>query len=400
MKAQQQTRVVDLFCGAGGLSLGLRRAGMTVVAAYDHWAPAVATYRANLGDHIHDVEILEDLEVPDCEIIAGGPPCQGFSSAGLRRQDDHRNTLIGVYSRIIARVRPKAFVFENVEGFLTGVGGRHIFELLEPLVNAGYRIHLRKINAANYGVPQHRKRVVAVGGLGWEPRFPQETHFAYGAPGAHLAGHRGLPRTPTLGEALAELNGRCNLADHTMQTLEGDDLKRAQMLSPGQSMKDLPEDLWHPSYRRRAFRRVMDGTSPEKRGGAPSGVKRLRAEEPSKAITGAASREFIHPTEPRPLTIRECATLQSFPVDFEFIGTQIERIQLIGNAVPPLLGEAIGRSLEADLATQPKVGALPGALLSFNPTASNGMSPALIEVTEQVRERFATDALLEQGVLL
>jgi DNA (cytosine-5)-methyltransferase 1 len=372
---------------------------MTVVAAYDHWAAAVETYRANLGDHVSDVEITENLLVPDCDIIAGGPPCQGFSSAGMRRHDDHRNTLIGVYARIIARVRPKAFIFENVEGFLTGVGGRHIFELLEPLVEAGYRIHLRKINAANYGVPQHRKRVVAVGGLGWEPQFPAETHLAYGAPGAHIAGHRGLPWTPTLGEALAALHGRSDASDHVVQALHGDDLKRAQMLAAGQSMKDLPEELWHPSYRRRAFRRVMDGTPTDKRGGAPSGIKRLRADEPSKAITGAASREFIHPIEPRPLTLRECATLQTFPVDYAFKGTQSDRIQLIGNAVPPVLGEAIGRSLAADLASHPQVAALPGALLSFHPTASSGMSPALMEVTEQVRARFANNAIPQQRAL-
>lgn len=392
MKTQREPRVVDLFCGAGGLSLGLRRAGMSIVAAYDHWGPAVQTYRANLGDHIRDCEITEDLVLPACEIITGGPPCQGFSSAGMRRPDDHRNTLIGVYARLVARTRPKAFIFENVEGFLTGVGGRHIFELLDPLIEAGYRIHLRKINAANYGVPQHRKRVIAIGGLGWEPRFPAETHSAYGAPGAHRAGHRGLPRTPSLGDALAALTGCLSVTDHVTQVLEGDDLKRAHMLAPGESMKDLPEELWHPSYRRRAFRRVMDGTPTEKRGGAPSGLKRLRAEEPSKAITGAASREFIHPTDPRPLTIRECATLQTFPFDFVFKGTQLERIQLIGNAVPPALGEALARSLAADLVAAPKIGAMPGSLLSFHPTGSTGMSPALAQVTEQVRGRFASGA--------
>lgn len=373
---------------------------MTVVAAYDHWTPAVETYTANLGDHVHDVEITENLPVPPCDIIAGGPPCQGFSSAGMRRHDDHRNTLIGVYAKIIARVRPKAFIFENVEGFLTGAGGRHIFELLEPLVEAGYRIHLRKINAANYGVPQHRKRVVAIGGLGWDPRFPLETHRAFGAPGAHIAGHNGLPRTPTLGEALAVLNHLIGDVDHIAQSLDGDDLKRAQMLAPGQSMKDLPEVMWHPSYRRRAYRRVMDGTPTERRGGAPSGIKRLRAEEPSKAITGAASREFIHPSEPRPLTIRECALLQTFPVDFVFKGTLSERIQLIGNAVPPSLGEAIGRSLATDLDSTLSRSSLPGALLSFSPTASHGMSPALEQVSELVRKRFSKSATPEQRDLL
>lgn len=399
MQSLQQARVVDLFCGAGGLTLGLRRAGLNIVAAYDHWAPAVETYRTNLGHHIHNVEITEDLDVPACDVIAGGPPCQGFSSAGLRRHDDRRNTLISVYAKIIVRARPKAFIFENVEGFLTGVGGRHIIELLEPLVEAGYRVHLRKINAANYGVPQHRKRVVAIGGLGWNPRFPAETHRAFGAPGAHIAGHRGLPRTPTVGEALSALNGNRDATDHILQVLEGDDLKRAQMLAPGQTMKDLPEEMWHPSYRRRAFRRVQDGTPTDKRGGAPSGIKRLRSDEPSKAITGAASRELIHPTESRPLTIRECATLQTFPMEFSFSGTQAERIQLIGNAVPPVLGEALGRSLVADLAEQPLFGSLPGALLSFCPTASSGMSPALMQVTEQIRRKFSTDTTPEQRTL-
>ena len=399
MREQRKARVIDLFCGAGGLSLGLQRAGLSVVAAYDHWAPAVETYRANLGDHIHDVAISESMILPECDIIAGGPPCQGFSSAGMRRHDDHRNSLIGAYARLIIRSRPRAFIFENVEGFLTGVSGRHVFELLEPLIEAGYRIHLRKINAANYGVPQHRKRVVAIGGLGWDPRFPAESHLAFGAPGAHIVGHSGLPRTPTFSDALEELEHRNDVPDHAPQMLDGDDLQRAQMLAQGQSMKDLPEELWHPSYRRRAFRRVMDGTPSERRGGAPSGIKRLRADEPSKAITGAASREFIHPTEPRPLTIRECAILQTFPLDFVFKGTQSEKIQQIGNAVPPRLAEIIGRSLAEDLSAAPKVAVKPGALLSFQPTASNGMSPALFKVDQQVRQRFSSAAAPEQSEL-
>ena len=399
MKTQPQARVIDLFCGAGGLSLGLQQAGFSMVAAYDQWAAAAATYRANLGDHVHEVEISESMILPECDIIVGGPPCQGFSSAGMRRHDDHRNSLIGVYARLIARSRPRAFIFENVEGFLTSAAGRHVFELLEPLIEAGYRIHLRKINAANYGVPQHRKRIVAIGGLGWEPRFPAESHWAFGAPGAHVAGHHGLPRAPTFSEALEELVLRNDVPDHIPQMLDGENFLRAQMLAQGQSMKDLPEELWHPSYRRRAFRRVMDGTPSEKRGGAPSGIKRLRADEPSKAITGAASREFIHPTEPRPLTIRECAALQTFPLNFVFKGSQSERIQQIGNAVPPRLGEVIGRSLAEDLSATPKVGAKPGALLSFYPTASNGMSPALLKVDEHVRERFFSAVAPEQSEL-
>ena len=387
-----QPTVIDLFCGAGGLSLGFLRAGFKPLAAFDSWSAAVETYRANLGDHVTQVEVTRDLDLPESSVIVGGPPCQGFSSAGMRRANDKRNSLVGEFSRLIAKVRPAAFVFENVEGFLTGTRGDFVLELLEPLIEAGYRIHLRKINAAHFGVPQHRKRVIGIGGLGWDPSFPEPTHAAFGAPGARLANGMRTSPTPTFGEALNTLPSAFaetpdSLADHVTQPLSDDDLRRAKLLQQGQTMRDLPEELWHESYRKRAFRRVMDGTPTERRGGAPSGIRRLRVDEPSKAITGGVLREFIHPTEHRSLTIRECATLQTFPPEFCFQGTLAEKAQLIGNAVPPLLAQHIAESVCRDLETmRPSRG--PGALLSFVPTLSAGMSPALEEVTRRIKQRF------------
>ena len=385
---------IDLFAGAGGLSLGFQRAGFVPLAAYENWDSAIQNYRLNLGAHVHKASINAELEAPPSSIVVGGPPCQGFSSAGMRRPDDARNTLVGEFSRLITRLRPKAFVFENVEGFLTSADGLFVFELLEPLVEAGYRLHLRKVNAANYGIPQHRKRVVAIGGLGWTPSFPEPTHAAFGAPGAHRGNGRALLRTPTLAEALAPLpaaseSAHPTVTDHTFHALAGDDLKRAQLLLPGQWMRDLPEELWHESYKRRAFRRVMDGTPTEKRGGAPAGIRRLRADEPSKAITGGALRDFLHPTEHRPLTIRECATLQTFPIDFRFWGNDSEKIQLIGNAVPPLLAEVIASHLRQDL-LKARPRDQRGALLSFEPTCASAMSPALERVSRQIEERFGS----------
>jgi len=383
--------VVDLFCGAGGLSLGLARAGFTVVAALDHFDAAVETYRTNIGEHVHNVAITENTELPPSTVIVGGPPCQGFSSAGLRRPGDRRNTLVSVYARLIAKHKPTAFVFENVEGFLTGDEGARVLDLLTPLVAEGYKIHLRKINAANFGVPQHRKRVLAIGGLGWEPAFPAPTHAAYGAPGAHRVA-RGLPPTPTIIEALKGLPratysppGRPQ--GHFYSPLTEEDLRRVAALKPGQMMRDLPEELWHDSYRRRAYRRVMDGTPSERRGGAPCGLRRLKPCEPSKAITGGARSEFVHPAEDRYLTIRECARIQTFPDDFEFFGNGAEQALLIGNAVPPTLAELVGRHLLAQLETA-RVSNEKGALLSFIPTMATGMSPALERVTETVMTRF------------
>ncbi len=364
--------------------------------AVDSCAFAVETHRWNLGDHARDGDLgTGDLAFPAATVVAGGPPCQGFSSAGLRKRGDDRNTLVGRFAHLVARLRPAMFVFENVEGFVTAEGGARVIELVEPLVATGYRIHLRKINAANFGVPQHRKRVIAIGALGWDPHFPEPTHTAYGAPGARL-GALHLPPTPTLGEALADLPSASRVApgepeDHYYVPLEGLNLERAQALRPGQTMRDLPASYWHDSYRRRAFRRVMDGTPTERRGGAPAGLRRLRQEEPSKAITGAARNEFVHPREDRCLTVRECARLQTFPDSFRFFGSVSERMQLIGNAVPPLLASKIAEAVRESLRSA-KIPAEPGALLSFVPTLANGMSPALESVSHKVRAHFPVPA--------
>jgi DNA (cytosine-5)-methyltransferase 1 len=387
--------VVDLFCGAGGLSLGLSRAGFQPICAIDHLAAAVQTYGDNLGDHVRVEEISETTLIPMADVIAGGPPCQGFSSAGLRRTGDARNSLVSVFAAIVAREKPKAFIFENVEGFLTTEDGNRVLDLLGPLIAAGYRIHLRKINAANYGVPQHRKRVVAIGGLGWNPPFPAASHAAFGAPGAALGGGRELPRTPTLFDAICDLpppsaNGDVPaIADHTYRPLSADDDKRARLLKPGERMRDLPEEYWHDSYRRRAYRRVMDGTPTERRGGAPAGVRRLQGDQPCKAITSGARSEFLHPTEHRNLTLRECARIQTFPDTFQFAGSASERALLIGNAVPPRLAEALGKVLVSALQQGTCAQYDEGALLSFVPTLSEGMSPALANTTDKVCRAFS-----------
>jgi len=383
--------VLDLFCGAGGMALGFKRAGFQCVGAFDVWETAVETFNAHVGSHAKTASIEPNLELPDATVIVGGPPCQGFSSAGMRRSDDNRNSLVSVFANIIAARRPQAFVFENVEGFLTASDGRFVKDLLEPLLAAGYRIHLRKINAANYGVPQHRKRVLAIGGLGWEPSFPMPSHSAMGAPGSHRATEK-LKLAPSVEEALASLPPASTAPPgipmgHFFDVLKGIDLERARLLEQGQTMRDLPVELWHDSFKKRAFRRVMDGMPTEKRGGAPSGLKRLRADFPSKAITGGALSEFLHPYFDRCLTLRECARLQTFPDDFYFSGTVSNQIQQIGNAVPPLLAESIALNLLKDLTKERPVTNVTG-LASFVPTFSEGMSPALRRVVEMVEAHY------------
>lgn len=389
-------RVVDLFSGCGGFSHAFQDAGFEIVQSFDHWKPAVATYRANFKHDIQSCEISPLLDLPKADVIIGGPPCQGFSSAGLRKQGDKRNSLVEVFSSLIVKHLPTAFVFENVEGFLTGEGGQHVFSLLDPLIEAGYRIHFRKVNASTFGVPQHRKRVVAIGGLGWSPSFPEHTYASRGAPGASALNRVGMPETPSVEDALrglpcAVMNRKgeeAELPDHVYSLFGEADQARARLLKQGQRMRDLPEEYWHESYKKRANRRVMDGTPSERRGGAPSGLRRLMADEPSKAITGGALREFVHPHDDRPLTIRECARLQQFPDSFLFCGTQAEKIQMIGNAVPLGLGRSIAAGLFRDMKDAHPSSGQNGRLLSFVPTVATAMSPALAKLTRKVQTKY------------
>ncbi len=386
---------VDLFCGAGGLSLGFQQGGLRCVAALDHDEAAISTYRLNFQDHVQQIEIVENTKLVDADVIAGGPPCQGFSSAGMRRPGDRRNSLVGVFAQLIVRHRPMAFVFENVEGFLTTDNGERVFDLLDPLIEAGYCIHLRKINAANYGVPQNRKRIVAIGGYRWEPTFPAPTHMAYGTPGASSS-HRHLPMCPTLTDALRGLPEPTSEPPgvpqgHYIRSMSQIDRDRILRLEPGQTMRDLPHDLQHASYKRRANRRVKDGTPTERRGGAPAGIRRLDATQPSKALTTGAPSELVHPTEDRFLTPRECARIQTFPDDFSFSGGFDGCILQIANAVPPRLAEIIAQTLVSDMRKLQDARAdRQGKLLSFVPTYATGMSPALQSLTDRVTQKHLT----------
>lgn len=351
---------MDLFAGCGGMTLGLEAAGFSTILASDVWAPAVATFEANFGAiPMWSVDVREisgsDLIAKSSmggapDLLAGGPPCQGFSSAGARSANDRRNSLVGEFARLIAEVRPRAFLFENVEGFLTAHNGDYVLDLLDPLIECGYRIGVHKLNVANWGVPQLRKRVVAFGALGVDPPTMTPTHYARGAPGVGRAGNSTLPPTPSVTDAFLGLGSPdAAIPDHDAPVPSDDDRERYASLPPGGTMRDLPEHLQHASYRRRANRRVSDGTPSISRGGAPAGLRRLLADEPSKAITGAATQEFVHPTENRRLTLRECAKLQTFPDWFIFQGSKSDRRVQVGNAVPVLFAQRLGEAMQETL---------------------------------------------------
>lgn len=410
-------QVISLFSGAGGLSKGFALAACKPIAGVEIHGDARRTYEENLGVPCHDFDLAS---VTPAELraklgiagqpfaIIGGPPCQGFSSAGARAPGDARNRLIFNYLHLVAELRPRWFLFENVEGLLTSNGGTSIYELARTFATIGYTFRIEKVNFAAFGVPQARKRVVIVGNrLGLQFDFPTYTH-SYDA-GKHRWGVR-LPPSPRLADALAGLdeparspkastryasdaphntydalmrgaNTTGKVSHHYAAALSEQDAQRIAHLGPGQTMKDLPEHLWHDSYRRRAFRRVMDGTPTERRGGAPSGLKRLRGDLNCLTITGAATQEFVHPTENRTLTLRECARLQSFDDAFCFYGGPASVARQIGNAVPPLAAQVLAKMI---VTLDGMFGAgkvlrfrARQGLLGFHLTNATGMSPAL-----------------------
>lgn len=414
MKIKKRPKAISLFAGAGGCSLGFKQAGYDIVYATDYDKSAIETYKFNFPEtlteckdinNINFNELLNDLKLKkgEIDILIGGPPCQGFSTAGSRFWDDPRNHLLRQYIRALEIVKPKWFLMENVEGLLTSNKGEYVRESVKAFVNLGYSVRLEKVYSQEYGVPQRRKRVIVIGNrLGIDFSFPKPTTNSHGrifrkADITIQHALFGLPKPTNENKELkynndfsdswaSFLKSKNNtVTDHFYPKTERIQLERISMLKPGQTMKDLPEYLQHPSFKKRAARRVKDGTPSDKRGGAPSGLKRLKFEEPSLTITGAAIREFIHPIENRCLTIRECARIQTFPDDYFFSGSNGSKIQQIGNAIPPLLAKTFAIHINA-LGFKEHFSKSSGVLLDFVLSKSEGLSPALKETERLLSE--------------
>lgn len=398
---------ISLFCGAGGCSLGFKQAGYSILYANDKDSAAVETYRQNFPDTIcvrNDIEHIDfknvlhaiDLKVGELDILIGGPPCQGFSTAGNRFWDDPRNHLLKSYIKALETIKPKWFIMENVEGLLTSNKGIYVYEAAKAFIDLGYFIRIEKVYSQEYGIPQRRKRVLIVGNrLGKAFNMPEPTINVSGrifrnSDVTIFHAISSLPKATNCKEALLDpvsfppsdefdrvLRGQAlKISDHYFSAFNSIQLKRISTLLPGQTMKDLPEELQHESFKKRANRRVADGMPSEKRGGAPSGLKRLIAHEPCLTITGAATRELIHPQDHRPLTIREAARIQTFPDDFEFSGNASQKIQQIGNAIPPILARIFAEHIRDDYGFDGDVYSK-GKLLGFLLTKAEAMSPAL-----------------------
>ena len=380
-------KAISLFAGAGGCSLGFSKYGVNILGAYDVWKEAVDTYNLNFDGHKAHVKDLATcdfeevrnslgLERGELDIIIGGPPCQGFTTLGKRGEDDPRNMLLLNYTKALESFYPRWFMMENVEGMLTTAKGDFIVEAVDGMIKLGYTLFIKKVYMHEYGIPQRRKRVIVIGNReGKDFSFPKITSCA--------SGFRYKDGANTLWDAICDLENKDNPGiNHIRKFEEGIKLQRIKALEEGGTMKDLPVELQHESYARRAARRVCDGTPSEKRGGAPIGLKRLVYDEPCLTITGSCTGEFVHPKENRMLTIRECARIQTFPDDFLFVGTDSQQEQQIGNAIPPLFANIMAHQIY--LSDHKPSCNLPSGLLYYDVTKSTAKSPALTSTCKRL----------------
>lgn len=310
--------IVSTFTGCGGLDLGFQSEGFETVWANDFNELACDTYRVNLGDHIIAGDITKidpftDESIPDADLVTGGFPCQDFSMIWKRPGlDGTRGTLYKNFRDFIAAKQPKAFVAENVKGLLTANKKLAIKTIIEDLeaVAPGYIVKPRLYNFADYGVPQFRERVLIVGiriDTGFDFRHPKPTH-----------GPKGELPYLTTGEALKGVENVALNNEHMRQLPRT--RKIIDLIPEGGNFTDIPKES--PYYVKGMISHVY---------------RRLNRNEPSKTIiaAGGGGTWGYHYAEPRALTNRERARLQSFPDDFEFIGSTTEVRRQIGNAVPP-----------------------------------------------------------------
>ncbi|WP_329793548.1 DNA cytosine methyltransferase [Lentzea sp. DG1S-22] len=355
---------VDLFSGGGGLSLGLTDAGWTVAASVDHNKFALQTHRANfpglaldvdLGDPKKRAALIRMLKRVNIDLIAGGPPCQPFSragrskirslvDAGVRDEFDERKELWQAYVDVVLKVKPRAVLMENVPDMALGDDFHVVRRIVDMLEDVGYRTNLRLVDAWQYGVPQHRKRLILLA------RLDSDT-FTWPSPGKAVTVRDAIADLPRLGlttggrelpySATGEVSefaavmrrgsGEERVWDHMTRPVRDDDREIFALMTS----KTLYAHI-DPSLRRYTAETFDDK------------YKRLDWDELSRSITAHIAKDgywYIHPSENRTLTVREAARIQTFPDDFRFAGSRSHAFQQIGNAVPPMLGKAAATAL-------------------------------------------------------
>ena len=348
---------IDLFSGAGGFSFGLEKNNIKIVLANEIEKDFAQTYILNhpktkmINDDIHNIDFKKELKkigYNSVDILCGGPPCQGFSTVGKKNKKDKRNSLFWEFIRSVNELEPKSIIFENVAGFKRLYSGQAYNVLIKELEKIGYSIFSEVIDGANYGLPQHRKRTIIIGiEKGKKFTFPEITHLEKEGlfekkylkiidaisdlPKLKYGKNENKYLCPPKNEYQKKMRRNEKILTEHNATNYGTKMQKILKLIPKNgSIKDLPYSLRPKKY----FNNVY---------------ARLDENKPSPTLTRnfgtPSSSRCIHPFQNRALSTREGARIQSFPDDYKFYGSKTSKNLQIGNAVPPALGEVIGKSL-------------------------------------------------------
>lgn len=398
----KQPTVLSLFSGCGGMDLGFIQAGFNIVWANDIEKSAVYTYRKNIGEHIieKDIKEIKNEKLPtEIDVVIGGFPCQGFSLAGKRDINDERNQLYKEMKRVVEVVRPKFFVAENVRGLLSMLKGEVIKHIVRDFTSIGYKVNFKLLYAPHYGVPQERYRVFIIGNrINKENKFPEpicntEILSVRNAIG-DLEELGGLPNHEIIQKWPTEYDIIMN------HIREGQKLCNSRHGESSVYTWDIPEVYGEVTREEKEILLAIAKNRRRKeygeKDGNPLSISTISAltekdEEIVKSLVNALinkeyliekevgkyditkanfarfyrlswddlsptiltnfdnPRNYVHPSQNRPLSVREVARLQSFPDDFIFYGTLKEQYTLIGNAVPPLLAKAVANIIFKEL---------------------------------------------------
>lgn len=344
---------VEIFSGGGGLACGLREAGFRIVAAVEMEPHAAATFKSNhptVQVYRQDVRTIKSammsaLADGKVDVLAACPPCQGFSSLTAKyRRDDERNDLVAEVGRIAKEIRPAAIMMENVPG-LALKGKPRLEKLLRHLKGLGYKPSTSILQVADYGVPQHRRRLVMLAGLGFSISMPEPTHSKAGENGKLRWGTvwetiGGMDEPITFSEA-KERGGAQAFGWHVVRRLSPINIKRLELSRPGGKWEDIPERI-RPSCHQDGYK------------GFTNVYGRMSWNEPSCTITAGCTTlskgRFGHPVKNRTISLREAALLQTFPPDYRFETPYFERAcEVVGNALPPLFAGVIARRVREEL---------------------------------------------------
>ncbi len=334
---KRQHNFIDLFSGAGGFSLGFKGAGFNCVGAFDNWGPAIKTHKKNFKNtniYTKSIEDYSNSEIKDIfsktkvDVVIGGPPCQGFSSIGKQNNNDKRNDLIFEFGRVVRILNPSFFIMENVSGLIHDKNIFYFNRLKKFFTSCGYKIRYKLLNAAEYGVPQLRKRVFLVGNKNiGEYNFPRPIFFK--------------KNFRTVGGTIMDLINNKKIPNHVPMKHNDIVKKRISFINEGGGItKNIPKSLLLGS--RSDFKN-------NKLKNFSHVYKRLHRKRPSGTMVPGHNAFPLHPTLDRALTVREAARLQTFPDKLIFEGTRQEQCILVGNAVPVQLAKILAKSIKESI---------------------------------------------------